>query len=292
MTLTALMLLSLGCVSPEPDASTEPSASASEQEVGQSGELASGEQVAGDEQAEEALESEPEQPLSEEPAPIELAPESEPEPTPEPEPAPEPEPEPAFQSEPEPDIGAEPVYDPFVEQPQVPEDGKPKGQRRYGKRGPPIYGPILAGAGLGASSRSVSLGGSLTGFVIPWVGIGASLDNTLYFGGEFTFYEFTLVPHLFLVALPYSRFTPYVRGGVGLQAFTSGLGLYAQWQGGGGLIWRMGAQQRLVLRAGVEVVGSIPDARFAQSFQCGLTNDPCSLALRPSLGIGYQFGRN
>lgn len=288
MMLTASLLLSLGSASPEPGAAPEPSAIESEQQVTRASGSGSGSEPGPETPAlEEPEEPEPEAPVSEEPPPE--APVGE-------ESGLEPEPEFASEWEPEPDSEPEPVpdpvYDPLVEQPQTPEGRSTRGQRRYGKRGPPVYGPILAGAGLGASSRSVSLGGSLTGFVIPWVGIGASLDNTLYFGGSPTFYEFTLVPHLFLIALPYSRFTPYVRGGVGLQAFTSGLGVYAQWQGGGGFIWRLGAQQRLALRAGVEVVGSIPDARFAQSFRCGLTNDPCSLALRPSLGVGYRFGRS
>jgi len=224
-----------------------------------------------------------------EPAIDETTTPAEPEPASEPEPAVEPEPELVADAppQPEPDPPTEPEG--FIDQPTTPRPSLgPEPKPRRGPQ-PPVYGPILVTGGLGLGPGSVGLGLGFTGFPIPYLGIGLDLDDTVYFG-DGVFNEFAATPHLWVIALPYRSVTPYVRGGFGVDVFSHQLGVYGIWKAAGGVVFRFGRAQRVAIRAGLEVIGRVSDNKFGQNFQCGLVDRPCSLRLRPEIGVGLRFG--
>lgn len=177
--------------------------------------------------------------------------------------------------------------DDFIEQPRVDENRVARGRA---KRAPPVYGPLLVSGGLTAGPNSFGFGAGLTRFVIPWIGVGLELDEVVVFGRS-TFNDFSFAGHVMILLTPYFRVTPYVRGALGPEFFSHGLGIYGQWKGGAGLIIRFGEGQRIALRLGADVVGVIPDSRFKQHFTCTLTDFPCSLGIQPQIGVAFAFGQ-
>lgn len=174
--------------------------------------------------------------------------------------------------------------DPFALQPPPsPEDPAP-GRRRYP---PSLYGRGWISAGLGASSRHFAFGVGGIYFVIPWVGVGLDLDDTIVFAPS-GYNVFELLPKVVVLALPYRRVTPLVQAGMGGAFFSKGLGNYGRWSAGAGLAMAFG---RFSMRGGVDVEGLVPDARFVEKgFACGLlTDNPCSLRLSPWLGFAFGF---
>ena len=114
-------------------------------------------------------------------------------------------------------------------------------------------------------------------------------DETIIFDSP-AFNDFAIAAHVWFVLLPYFRVTPYVRGGLGPEFFSSRLGVYGLWRGGTGLIIRLGKAQRFALRLGADAVGRIPDQRFSRNFYCGLLDSPCSFTIRPEIGLLFNFG--
>lgn len=102
-----------------------------------------------------------------------------------------------------------------------------------------------------------------------------------------TFNIFQITPKVVLLVLPYRRVTPLLQTGFGGTFMSSGFGSYGRWLAGAGVA--MAIAERLTLRLGVDVEGLVPDARFAQKFECRLANDPCSLGLSPWIGVGLRF---
>lgn len=216
-----------------------------------------------------------EPPVAEPPAPApEPATPSEP---PAPDPAPS-EPDPALEVEPAVEAGR--AGDPFELQPPVASE-EPR------RRRPPrsLYGRAWITGGLGASQRHVALGVGGVYFVSPWVGVGLDLDDTIVFATP-GYNVFELTPKVVVLALPYRRVTPLVQVGMGGAFFNKGLGSYGRWVTGAGVAMAFG---RFNLRAGVDVNGLVPDARYADRFQCGVTSSPCSLGISPWLGFGVGF---
>jgi hypothetical protein len=192
----------------------------------------------------------------------------------------EPEPEPESESEPERE------YHDFIEQPIA----KPGARhRRRAQRLPPIYGPVMFSAGIGAGPNSFGFGAGMTRFVVPWVGIGLDFDETIIFDSP-AFNDFAIAAHVWFVLLPHRRVTPYVRGGLGPEFFSGPADVYGLWRGGTGLIIRLGKAQQFALRLGADAVGRIPDQRFSRSFTCGLFDSPCSFRIRPEIGLLFNFG--
>jgi hypothetical protein len=189
-------------------------------------------------------------------------------------------------AEPEPTTKPEREYHDFIEQPTA--TSKSRHVRRA-QRLPPVYGPTMFSAGIGAGPNSFGIGAGLTRFVVPWIGLGLDFDETIVFDSP-AFNDFSITAHVWFVLLPYRRVTPYVRGGLGPEFFSSRLGVYGLWKGGSGLIIRLGKAQRFALRLGADVVGRIPDQRFSRNFYCGLLDSPCSFEVRPEIGLGFSFG--
>lgn len=122
----------------------------------------------------------------------------------------------------------EPEYEGFIEQPKVePGGGKKRHLHLKDRSQPPVYGPLLVAGGLGVGPNAFGLRLGLTRFVVPYVGLGGIIADTVIFDSPVTFNEFVLAPQVWLIALPYRRVTPYVRGSIGLEAYSHKLGVYA-----------------------------------------------------------------
>ena len=200
--------------------------------------------------------------------------------------APEPEPE----TEPEPEPEPERSYETFIEQPSAGPHGGSRHQQRRAERLPPVYGPLLISPGLGFGPNSFGVHVGLTNFVVPWVGLGVDVGDTIVFDSG-AFNDFAIGAHVWILPMPYFRVTPYIRGALGGEFFSHKLGAYGRWEAGGGLIIRLGKTQRIALRFGVEVVSRLPDARFEQNFLCGPVKTPCSMWILPELGVAFRFGQ-
>lgn len=176
--------------------------------------------------------------------------------------------------------------DPFELQPTA---GAELPARPRRSRGPSMFGRAWITGGIGASSSHVAFGVGGVYFVIPWLGVGLDLDDTIVFSSP-GYNLFTFTPKVVALALPYRRVSPLVQTGFGGAFFNKGLGSYGRWVAGVGVAMAFG---RFNLRAGVDFDGLVPDSRFAQRFTCStmseLTGGPCSLGLSPWLGFGFGF---
>ncbi len=166
------------------------------------------------------------------------------------------------------------------------------------KRKPFLYNPLWLGVGLGmsfsgAGRGALNVGANATYFFIPWVGAGADVGNTFFFGAEDDEVSniFTFTPTLTLLPFPRAKFSPYVRGGVGPVVYNKGVGTLGRWVGGVGFVSRF---SRAFLNLGVDISGQFPDERYTDLIggedNCRISTDPCSLNITPRLGIGIALG--
>ena len=184
------------------------------------------------------------------------------EPEPAPAASPTPDAEPAVAPEPIPEMGstpAEPAPDPGVgTTQQAPIDDPSRGQsssgpklraersaagrrgggrkgkkdgRKKGKKGGSLYNPLWLGVGLGLSfigggRGAFNVGADATYFFLPWLGAGADIGNTFFFGVDEDQVSniFTFTPTATILMAPRSRLSPYVRGGVGPIVYNRGGG--------------------------------------------------------------------
>ena len=242
--------------------------------------------------------------------------------------APAPQAEPAVAPEPIPEMGAapaEPAPDPGVGTTQqasiddpsrnqsssgpayVPSDPQPdegggrkgdKGGRKRGKKGGSLYNPLWLGVGLGLSfigggRGAFNVGADATYFFLPWLGAGADIGNTFFFGVDEDQVSniFTFTPTATILMAPRSRLSPYVRGGVGPIVYNRGGGTLGRWIAGGGIVSRF---NRMFLNVGVDVSAQFPDDRYEELIggpeSCLITQDPCSLNIIPRIGFGFALG--
>lgn len=177
----------------------------------------------------------------------------------------------------------------FVEQPRGPT--RREHQRRF-KRYDPIYGPTMLSAIVMAGADSAGVSASAARFVIPWLGFGFDIDESLVFEKP-TYNDFAVAGNVWFVMTPHLRASPYVRAGLGAEVFSRGLGVYGQWKSGLGMVVRLDTPKQLERRfafgIGVEVLGRFPNARFERNLSCVLTPTPCSLAIRPEIGLSMHF---
>lgn len=184
------------------------------------------------------------------------------------------------------DLGEPPESDEgFIEQPEGP---SPDEHQRRLKRFEPIYGPTMLSAIImaGADSAGVSLNAAQ--FVIPWLGLGFDIDESIVFEKP-SYNDFAMGGNVWVVMTPHLRASPYVRGGLGGEFFSGGHGVYGQWKGGMGVVVRLATKRRFAFGLGFEILGRFPNARFEQNLPCMLTPTPCSLAIRPEIGLSLHF---
>lgn len=173
----------------------------------------------------------------------------------------------------------------FVEQPSGP--SRREHQRRL-KRYPPIFGPTMLSAIIMAGADSVGVSVSAARFVLPWLGLGFDIDESLVLEKP-THNDFSLAGNLWFVMTPHLRASPYLRAGLGGEVFSGGLGVYGQWKGGMGMVVRLDTERRFAFGLGLEILGRFPNARFERNLRCVLTATPCSLAIRPEIGLSLHF---
>lgn len=177
----------------------------------------------------------------------------------------------------------------FVEQPAGPT--RREHQRRF-KRFEPIYGPTMLSAIVMAGADSAGVSASAARFVIPWLGFGFDIDESLVFEKP-TYNDFSVAGNVWVVMTPHLRASPYLRAGLGGEVFSRGLGVFGQWKGGLGMVVRLDTPRQLERRfafgVGVEILGRFPNARFERDLTCVLTPTPCSLAIRPEIGLSMHF---
>lgn len=184
-----------------------------------------------------------------------------------------------------PDPASESEHEDFIEQPRGPPGHEHK--RRL-KRYPPIFGPTMLSAIIMAGADSAGVSASAARFVVPWVGLGFDIDESIVFEKP-AYNDFSVAGNVWVVMTPHLWASPYVRVGLGGEVFSSGLGVYGQWKGGMGLVVRLATKRRFALGLGVEILGRLPDARFKRNLTCVLTPTPCSLAIRPEVGLSVHF---
>jgi hypothetical protein len=174
----------------------------------------------------------------------------------------------------------------FIEQPEGP---TPDEHQRRLKRFEPIYGPTMLSAVImaGADSAGVSLNAAR--FVIPWLGLGFDIDESIVFEKP-SYNDFSVAGNVWFVMTPHLRASPYVRAGLGGEFFSGGHGVYGQWKGGMGVVVRLETKRRFAFGLGFEILGRFPNARFERNLPCMLTPTPCSLAIRPEIGLSVHFG--
>jgi hypothetical protein len=183
---------------------------------------------------------------------------------------------------------SEPTSEPdehFIEQPEGPPEHEH--QRRL-KRFPPIYGPTMLSAIIMAGADSAGVSASVARFVVPWVGLGFDIDESIVFEKP-TYNDFSVAGNVWIVMTPHLRASPYVRAGLGGEVFSGGLGVYGQWKGGMGVVVRLETKRRFAFGIGFEILGRFPNARFERNLPCVLTPTPCSLAIRPEIGLSLHF---
>ncbi len=240
--------------------------------------------------------SPPEEEAPAEPPPLQLNPAPEPEgftevPDPYAEEVDEPpkaEPQPPARVEPEPRPEVQPDLPPSPEPELQPKSAGPGRRSPLGIKRPPVWPPTWFSFGLGGSYNSFSLGAGVTHFVIPYVGVGLELRNDVIFNSPTTFNSFAATPVVTLLVLPRRNVTPLLRGGFGLNVFSAGLGVYGQFLGGGGVLFRL--LKRYSAELGLDVVGNVPRDKFFDNFSCRGGGQGCWLNLRPSVGFGVSFG--
>jgi hypothetical protein len=173
----------------------------------------------------------------------------------------------------------------FIEQPAGPP--RHEHQRRL-KRFPPIYGPTMLSAIIMAGADSAGVSVSAARFVVPWVGLGFDIDEGIVFAKP-AYNDFSVAGNVWIVMTPHLRASPYVRAGLGAEFFSGGLGVYGQWKGGLGVVVRLATKRRFAFGIGLEILGRFPNARFDRNLTCVLTPTPCSLAIRPEIGLSLHF---
>ena len=239
-------------------------------------------------------------------------------------------PEPAAASEPAPETAvapAEPAPEPGVATSQqipeygggssapppasgpvyVPTDPKPgedsgrggrKNKDAKAKKGGSLYNPLWLSVGLGVGFMgqgrgALNVGADATYFFIPWVGAGADIGNTFFFGVDEDQVSniFTFTPTLTILMAPRARLSPYVRGGVGPIVYNRGGGTLGRWIAGGGVVSRF---NRAFINVGVDVSAQFPDEKYGDLVGapdgCLISTDPCSLNIIPRIGIGFALG--
>ncbi|MCX4242401.1 hypothetical protein [Paraliomyxa miuraensis] len=152
-------------------------------------------------------------------------------------------------------------------------------------RPPPVFGPNWLTFGPILGRGAIGLGVSYVRFVIPHLGVGADIEDVVYFGGDVINF-FHLTPKVTLMMLPYRRFSPLVQTGIGFAALSAGVGVYARWMAGLGFAM---AFNRFSMRIGADVWGLMPDSTFAQRVTCPLVSTPCSLGISPWIAVGRGF---
>lgn len=179
----------------------------------------------------------------------------------------------------------------FVEQPRGPT--RREHQRRF-KRYEPIYGPTMLSAIVMAGADSAGVSASAARFVIPWLGFGFDIDESLVFEKP-TYNDFSVAGNVWFVMTPHLRASPYLRAGLGGEVFSRGLGVFGQWKAGLGMVVRLDTprqpeiERRFAFGVGVEILGRFPNDRFERDLTCVLTPTPCSLAIRPEIGLSMHF---
>jgi hypothetical protein len=173
----------------------------------------------------------------------------------------------------------------FIEQPAGPP--RHEHQRRL-KRFAPIYGPTMLSAIIMAGADSAGVSVSAARFVVPWVGLGFDIDESIVFERP-TYNDFAMAGNVWVVMTPHLRASPYVRAGLGAEFFSGGLGVYGQWKGGMGVVVRLETKRRFAFGVGFEILGRFPNSRFERNISCVLTPTPCSLAIRPEIGLSLHF---
>jgi hypothetical protein len=173
----------------------------------------------------------------------------------------------------------------FIEQPSGPPADDH--QRRL-KRFEPIFGPTMLSAIIMAGADSVGVSVSASRFVIPWIGLGFDIDEGIVFEQP-AYNDLSVAGNVWVVMTPHLRASPYVRAGLGGEVFSRGLGVYGQWKGGMGVVVRLETERRFAFGVGLEILGRFPDSRFERKVACVLTSTPCSLAIRPEIGLSLHF---
>jgi hypothetical protein len=153
---------------------------------------------------------------------------------------------------------------------------------------PTQFPRLWLGFGIGPGRRSIGFGVGVTYFVIPYLGIGLDLDDTIVFDPSGTYNVFDLTPTLTVLPLPRYRVSPLVKVGFGGEFISHGLGNYGRWLAQGGIAFKIGRRVFVTVLVGPD--GRVPDSRWRDRFTCGLANNPCSLGLVIDLGIGFGFG--
>lgn len=138
-----------------------------------------------------------------------------------------------------------------------------------------------------AGRNVVGVGIGAMVFPSPYLGVGAVVMDTQVFGrGSNNHVQ--ILPKARFMLLPFRKVSPYLCGAMGLAVFNRGLGAYANWMLGTGLMIRAG--QRAVLDFGIDAHGLLPADRFARRFECSDTTGPCSLILVPRAGLIIRLG--
>jgi hypothetical protein len=184
------------------------------------------------------------------------------------------------------DPAAEPESDEdFIDQPPGP---SARQHQRRPKRFEPIYGPTMLSAVIVAGADSAGVSVSAARFVVPWLGLGFDINESIAFEKP-AYNDFAAAGSVWFVMTPHLRASPYLRAGLGGEVFSNGLGVYGQWKGGMGVVVRLATKRKFAFGIGLEILGRFPDSRFERNLTCVLTPTPCSLAIRPQIGLSVHF---
>jgi hypothetical protein len=176
--------------------------------------------------------------------------------------------------------------------------------------GPWGRGTVLPSLGFGASFGStihvLDFGLGASYFVIDGLAVGLTLSDTVLiyrpdFRRQFPGIEnetpnniVRLIPTLQYVFLRRSRFSPYVRGGVGPVFHNRGRGTVGEWTVGGGAFVSLWGPVALAI--GIDFFANFPDDKWRDAFSymgqsirgCALFDTPCSFNLSPRIGLVFQ----
>jgi hypothetical protein len=202
----------------------------------------------------------PSEPPSSQPPPPAPAPSEAPTPAPFVDPADEPPPATELaEIEAEHETGAS--HESFDLQPPAAESAGFIARRRHSS----VWGQSWLSVSILAGLDRFGVGVGAVRFVVPRIGFGLDLDDTIvFYRGPYNRLQIT--PKVVFLLLPNRRLTPIASGGFGGTFYSHGAGVYGRWVAGAGLM--IAIREHLRFGFGLDVQGLMPKARFYQHFEC------------------------